>query len=364
MKHWQWQSEDIAGQAGETAASREKFFPRAVKIPASRLAAPQENLEDLPKCEGLVVGLFPGGATVDAPQGRLLCGVAKTFRAPEGSSALAVGDGVTVALINVADASGAKDDKDRADGMILSRQPRRTALSRPEPTSGKHRDVHQYETFEKVIVANMDVLLVVAASRQPPLRHGLIDRFLIIAERGELTPILAINKIDLGEPDAQIVEEFAALGMKIYLCSAATGEGIAPLAAALAGKRSVLAGPSGVGKSTLVNAIIPEAGALTREVRSKDERGRHTTSAASIYALPGGGVLVDTPGIREMGIRIEPAVLPWYFPEFEPFSPQCAFRDCSHTHEPNCGVRSAVEEGKILPRRYESYLRILETLED
>ncbi len=382
-RHSGWERLPTDQQHDELRSGWEKFGTKSVKIPAERLAAPQENLDELPKVDGLVVGLFPGGALVktmpaagavadpSTPPGPLphvtailQCAITKTFRAPEGSSPLAVGDEVSVALTDPSHHSGKElqADKQRTDGFILGRSPRRSALSRPMPTSGKHQDAYEVEAFEKVIVANMDTLLIVVASRQPPLRRGLVDRFLIIAERGELKPVLAINKIDLGEPDSRIVSDFAATGMEIIPCSAATGVGLDRLRTVLAGRRSVLAGPSGVGKSTLVNALIPGAAAVTQAIRVKDSRGRHTTSAASIYELPS-GLLVDTPGIREMGIRVGAADLPWYFPEFDAFSPACKFRDCTHTHEPSCAVRAAVESGEILERRYESYLRILDTLE-
>jgi len=210
----------------------------------------------------------------------------------------------------------------------------------------------------------MEVLPIVASTQQPPLRHGVIDRFLIIAERGELTPVLVINKIDLGQPDEQVLADFESLGVDIILCSAVTGEGLEELTKQLVGKRSVLAGASGVGKSTLINAIVPGADAATREVRAKDNRGRHMTSAAAVYELPAGGMLVDTPGIRELGIGLGPNELPWYFPQFEPFATQCKFNDCTHTHEPDCGIVAAVEAGEIAPTRYESYLRILDTLDE
>lgn len=362
-RHSGWERLPTEQQSDELRSGWERFGTKSVKLPAERLAAPEENLDALPKVEGLVVGLFPGGALVKTPAGVLQCAITKTFRAPEGSSPLAVGDEVTVALTDPSHHSGLMSaDKQRTDGFILARAPRRSALSRPMPTSDKHQDAHEVEAFEKVIVANMDTLLIVVASRQPPLRRGLIDRFLIIAERGELKPVLAINKIDLGPPDEAIIHNFVATGMEIIPCSAATGEGLDRLSAAIAGRRSVLAGPSGVGKSTLVNALVPGAAAVTQKIRAKDSRGRHTTSAAFIYDLPS-GLLVDTPGIREMGIRVSAADLPWYFPEFDAFSPACKFRDCTHTHEPSCAVRDAVESGGILERRYESYLRILETLE-
>jgi ribosome biogenesis GTPase len=374
----------LAGENLEDAAGpRQRLTQRKVKLPPQRLAAPDQfgkHLEDLPKVEGMVVGHFPGGVIVRAEADRreLLCGVAKTFRAPPATSALAVGDTVTAAVMPAAPAPGPgeagappdgsrgparlADDRDRADGMVLSRRPRRTALSRPQPRSGKRLDPYGPEVFEKVIVANVDVLLVVASTRQPPLRRGLIDRYLIIAERGELAAVLVINKIDLAAPDAQVLAEIAELGVATHLCSARTGEGLDALAAAVRQKRSVVAGASGAGKSTLINALVPGADAATRAVRMRDQRGRHRTTAAAVYDLPGGGTIVDTPGIRELGIHLGAAELPWYFAEFEPLAARCRFRNCTHTHEPDCAVRAAVEAGQILPRRYHSYLRILESL--
>ena len=363
--NWQQQYEHGADDR-QQFSSRSRLTQRAIKLPADRLAADTVNTEDLPKTEGMIVGMMPGGAIVLADGGELICGIAKAFRPPEDgefSTALTVGDNVTLALAR-GDHTGlaTATDKERCDGWIVQRQLRRTALSRPGPRSAKRRDIYDTETFEKVIVANMDILLVVASTCQPPLRQGLIDRFLIIAERGELAPVLVVNKIDIVAADENLLADFRNLGMAVHCVSAASGQGVDTLANTLAGRRSVLAGPSGVGKSTLVNALVPGAAAVTRTVRTKDERGRHTTTSADIYPMGEGGLLVDTPGVRELGVSLTAAALPWYFPEFEPFSGLCKFRDCTHTHEPNCAVQRAVEDGQILPRRFESYLRILDTL--
>ena len=359
-----WQQRYAAEGAQEASSGREKFFPRAVKLPPWRLEAPQENLDELPRVQGMVVGLFPGGAVVRCGKEALLCGLVGTFRAPEGSSALTLGDTVTVALAKAEHHSEAQADKQRADGMILARGPRRTALSRPQPRSAKRRDEYGAEVFEKVVAANMDVLLIVVATCQPSMRPALLDRFLIIAERGELRPVVVINKIDLRPADERLVADFRAMGVEVFTCSAITGAGIDVLRLALKDKRSVLAGPSGVGKSALVNALVPGANVVTREIRMKDQRGRHTTSTAIVYDLPDGGMLVDTPGVRELGMHLTRTELAWYFPELEAVAPQCKFNDCTHTHEPSCAVLAAVAAGKILPRRYTSYLRILETLEE
>ncbi len=179
----------------------------------------------------MVTGFFPGGAIVQAEAGLLLCGIVKTFRAPEGSSALAVGDFVTVALTRQQHRStSSADDKDRADGMILARQPRSTVLVRPQPRSAKRFDKHQTPRIDKVLVANMDQLLIVTSVRQPPLRPAVVDRYLIVAERGELVPLLVINKIDLGMPEESTVMGFIELGLKLVLCSAMTGEGLEDIA--------------------------------------------------------------------------------------------------------------------------------------
>jgi ribosome biogenesis GTPase len=175
---------------------------------------------------------------------------------------------------------------------------------------------------------------------------------------------VVVNKIDLKLSDEceEVTADLRTQAVAIFPCSAKTGEGLDHLQTALAGKCSVLAGASGVGKTSLINAIVPHVEAATRPVREKDNRGRHTTSQARLYDLHPSGLLVDTPGIRELGVGITPAELTWYFPEFEEFAAQCKFSNCSHTHEPQCAVIQAVEKEKIFTRRYESYLRILDTL--
>lgn len=365
IKDWD-QRLDPGGEVEDRAPRSQKVTERAVKLPPSRLEAPRENLDERPKADGMVVGMYARGAFVRTAAGAepLLCGIAKTFRAPETSSPLAVGDEVTVALTSDQTHGREEIDRDRADGMIIARKPRRTVLARPQPRSRKRRDDYGEETFEKVIAANMDQLMIVLATRQPAMNHGLIDRFLIVAERGELRPLLVVNKIDLAGPDPEIIEPVRDLGVEIVETSAATGTGLESLQEHLKGAESVLAGPSGVGKTSLINRLIPEAEGDTRSVRAKDQRGRHTTSASIVYDLPCGGVIIDTPGVRELAISIEPAELPWYFPEFEAFASGCKFNDCTHTHEPNCAVQEAVDRGEILPRRFESYLRILDSLSE
>lgn len=343
---------------------RQKVAPRAVKLPQARLEAPEANLDDLPKVVGMVAGFPPGTVLVRVGQQYLRCGIVKTFRAPERATTLAVGDEVTVALSR-SDPGAAQDaDGDRVDGMILSRAPRRSALSRPQPRSDKRHGLYDYQPFEKVIVANMELLAIVVSVSNPPIRPRLIDRYLIAAERGEMGVVLLVNKIDLEALPDWLEKEMALRGVAIVACSAVTGQGLTALVAALQGRRTVLAGASGAGKSTIINALIPGADAFTQEVGEKTLRGRHTTTAACVYDLPGGGVVVDTPGIRELGMPIDPAQLPWYFPEFDPFVHSCHFSNCTHTHEPDCAVIAAVENSQISHHRYDSYLRMRESLDD
>ncbi len=374
------------------ADSAETLQPLRVKLPASRSHRRRGRLPacglqaggvcdhedsdatETPPAEeaiAVVTGLFPGGAIVRIGDDVLFCRLAGTFRPPKGSSALAVGDEVAVALTQQRHTSGEKEiDGQRADGMILSRRPRRSALSRPQPTSGKRRGRYDEEIAEKVIAANMDTLLIIASVRQPKISPALIDRFCIVAERGEMEPMVVINKTDLGKPDKTLLAELAGGGLEVFQCSATTGKGLRKLRKALQGRRSVLAGASGVGKSTLINALVPGANLAVREIRMKDQRGRHVTSAATLHELPGlrraqssrGGLLVDTPGVRELAVEMDAAELTWYFPELAEFAPKCKFNNCTHTHEPDCAVRAAAETGKIPPRRYMSYLRILETI--
>ncbi len=412
-----WQERLQAGENPDDIAHRGlKPGVRAVKLPPARVESPEDNLDNLSKMEGLVVGVYRRAVSVLLEGQICYCAIAKTFRAQPQASALAVGDIVTVALATDLNAPPRPNiDKECMDGFILTRRLRQTALSRPKPMSAKRIDQYQTEIFEQVIAANMDQLLIVASIAQPKFRRRLIDRYLIVAERGGLAPLLVINKIDLNRPPEDLLTDMRDLGLVVLCCSAATGEGLDELRLHLASKRSVLAGPSGVGKSTLVNALIPEADATTRTIRPKDMRGRHTTVAAAVYYLPDpaemglvmpadtpakvrgwsaekptehpgdestlpaaapdeqaplpfdiptGGMLIDTPGIRELGFTIDLAKLAWYFPEFDPFVHHCHFSNCTHTHEPDCAVIAAVERGEVPARRFESYLMIRESLEE
>ena len=221
----------------------------------------------------------------------------------------------------------------------------------------------QARVTEQIIAANVDLLVIVAAAKRPRFKPGIVDRYLIGAEVGGVEPLLCVNKMDLVEKEPDQVALYRELGLQVFPTSCETGEGIAELKEALVGACSVLAGHSGTGKSSLLNAMAPELDIEVSEVSKATEKGRHTTTAARLYGLPGDVRIIDTPGTRKLGIwGVSHEELAFYFPEMERLTPECRFNDCSHTHEPDCAVRVAVEAGDIPRLRYESYLRIRESL--
>ena len=235
-----------------------------------------------------------------------------------------------------------------ASGKVIGIAPRKTTLSRSDPSNPNR---------EKVIVANIDMVVIVASLTDPPFRTGLIDRYLTATERGGAKPVLCVTKTDLGE-DVSCASVYRDLGIPVILSSVESGQGIDELRDLLAGSLSVLVGHSGVGKSSLTNALLDEDRARTGLVNTVNKKGRHTTTASTLYHLENGARIIDTPGIREFGLRPMTAEeLAEAFSEFAKF--QCRFRDCKHEREPDCGVKQAVEEGKIAAARYGSYLRIL-----
>jgi ribosome biogenesis GTPase len=235
------------------------------------------------------------------------------------------------------------------EGMIERVEPRHGVLSR---TSRGRRHV---------LVANVDQMLIVTSAAEPRLKPNLIDRFLVSAEKSQIRPIICINKIDLVPPAdlMPLVGVYAQLGYEVQLISAATGFGIDRLRERVAGAESVVAGQSGVGKSSILNAIEPDLALRVQSVSQETQKGRHTTTTAELLPLAGGGFIVDTPGIRQFQLwDVIPEEVSGYFRDMRPYVSSCRFPDCTHTHEDHCAVKDAVADGWIDTRRYESYVQI------
>jgi ribosome biogenesis GTPase len=292
---------------------------------------------------GIWVVRTTDGATVDASlRGRLKQESAKMK--------LAVGDDVTIA----------QDDGEGA-WAIAEIHPRRAVLARRSP--GKARG-------ERIVAANVDQVLVVFAAAKPEPHVRMLDRFLVIAEGNDIPARIIFNKVELvGGPSGvdAIARDYERAGYDVHRTSVKARIGLTELHDVLAGKTSALTGPSGVGKSSLCNALFPGLDLRTAEISESVNKGRHTTVGALLVPIPDalGGFVVDTPGLREVGMWGLPSVdLAHCFPEFRPFLGHCKFQDCSHGHEPNCAVRSAVESGQISRERYESFLKLREELSE
>ncbi len=235
------------------------------------------------------------------------------------------------------------------EGSIERIEPRKTVLSRA--TRGR----------QQIIVTNVDQLLIVGSAAEPYLKPNLIDRFLISAHKAALRPLVCINKIDLVDPAslAPLVGVYSQMGYRVLLVSAATGFGIDRLRRAMAGCASVVAGQSGVGKSSLLNAVDPGLKLRVSAVSSETQKGRHTTTTARLLPLASGGYVVDTPGIRQFQLwDVIPAEVAGYFRDLRSYINHCKFPNCTHTHESDCAVKNAVADGRLDLRRYESYCQL------
>lgn len=256
---------------------------------------------------------------------------------------LAVGDEVLI-----------EEDLRGGSWAIAEILPRRSRLARRAP-GGAYG--------ERTVVANIDQVVVVFAAAKPEPHVRMLDRFLVIAEANEVPARIVVNKVDLTD-EASARARFApyvAAGYPVHLTSVVAGLGLEALHDALRGRVSALTGPSGAGKSSLINAMYPGLSLRVGEISESVNKGRHTTVGAELHPIPDGGFVVDTPGLREVGVwGIDPAALDRCFPEFLPLLGECRFADCSHRDEPECAVRKAVERGAINRDRWESYRKLLE----
>ncbi len=273
-----------------------------------------------------------------------------TISAAASTLKLTVGDDVHLERVEENEGDGAW-----AISEIL---PRRSQLARRAPGGGQG---------ERVVAANVDQVVIMFAAAKPEPHPRMLDRFLVIAEGNDLAARIVINKVDLvGEASARArFQAYADIGYPVHYTSLKTGAGLEAAREALGGRRSVVTGPSGVGKSSLLNAVFPGANLRVGAISESVNKGRHTTVSSTMLALPGeaGGYVIDTPGLREVGLwALPPEELDRCFPEMAAVRDQCRFADCRHTHEPECAVRAAVSAGRITPARYDSYVRLLDDL--
>ncbi len=261
----------------------------------------------------------------------------------------AVGDRVTFTL----NADGT--------GTIHTVEERRSALSRTRTVSHDQRNL--LTESEQVLVANPDQVVFVFSVANPAFSPRKLDRFLVVAEMNRLPAVICANKVDLITPEEAraMFRIYEAIGYPVLYTSVVTGEGVDALREALRGKLSVLAGSSGVGKSSLLNAVQTGLGLRVKEVSEATGKGLHTTRHTELIPLEIGGYVADTPGIRGLALfDLEPTEVDAYYREIAPLVELCQFSDCTHTHEPNCAVRAAVEDGRVSAERYDSYLRLRE----
>ncbi|HUE97401.1 MAG TPA: ribosome small subunit-dependent GTPase A [Longimicrobiaceae bacterium] len=220
----------------------------------------------------------------------------------------------------------------------------------------------------KVIVANVDQVMIVFAVARPKPHLRMLDRFLVLCESSGLEPVIVANKVDISGLEAahSLFGLYERIGYRVLYTAAATGEGVEALRENICGKVSALTGPSGVGKSSLLNRVQPGLGLRVGRISEAVQKGRHTTVTAELIALDCGGYVADTPGLRELGLwGVDEAELGLSFPEFEPYLGRCRYANsCTHSHEPECAVIAAVKSGEIAESRYDSYLRLLKGEEE
>ncbi|MFC0322278.1 small ribosomal subunit biogenesis GTPase RsgA [Gallibacterium melopsittaci] len=290
--------------------------------------------------EGIVVTRYSQHVDVETPQGeKFRCNLRRTL------SDVVVGDRV-IWRQGLAEMQG-------ISGVVEAKHPRTSELSRPDYYDGL-----------KVMAANIDQIVIVSAIA-PKLSLNIIDRYLVICEKAKIKPIIVINKIDLLNENERdelqaTLHIYQQIGYQTLMLSTLSGEGMNELKILLAQGNSIFVGQSGVGKSSLVNTILPEVDTPIGEISETSGLGQHTTTASTLYHLPNGGNLIDSPGIREFGLwHLENDDITKGYREFLPYLGTCKFKDCKHLNDPGCSIREAVEEGKISPIRFENYHRLV-----
>jgi len=273
---------------------------------------------------------------------------------------LKIGDITSTNPIAVGDVVDIEQEPDEGSMIITNVYDRKNYINRISP---HNKNQHH------IVAANLDQSLLFATLRDPKTSLGFIDRFLVTAEAYHIPVCIVFNKIDVyRNKELKLLEDaegmYRKIGYAVYRLSMVTGEGIEEITSMLKNKTTLLSGHSGVGKSTFINHVLPHAGIKTSEVSGWSGKGMHTTTFAEMYDLPQGGRMIDTPGIREMGlVDIPKEELAHYFPEMRELMSHCKFHNCIHVEEPGCAVKAALESGHINIERYASYLNILDTID-
>jgi ribosome biogenesis GTPase len=315
---------------------------RRLKKTEQRQDVVDDSLHGEPQ-EGIVISRFGMHADVEAEDGSLhKCNIRRTI------GSLVTGDHV---VWRAGENSGVK-------GIIDAVHQRQSVITRPDFYDGV-----------KPIAANINQIVIVSAI-VPELSLNIIDRYLVACETVDMEPLIVLNKVDLLDDESRqfikkTMDIYRNIQYRVLEVSSHTGEGMAELIHQLTGRISIFAGQSGVGKSSLLNALLPQQQILVNQVSDNSGLGQHTTTAARLYHFPQGGDLIDSPGVREFGLwHLEAEQITHGFVEFSPYLGLCKFRDCRHGNDPGCALREAVAQGKIAPQRFENYHRILESMSD
>lgn len=322
---WDRQQNKRARQKKQRA--KQRAFLSSDGRPAGGAAADNE-------LRGIVVGMHRNAVEVRCEGRDFIC---------DPSGDLAVGDGVGLGA--------------QPFFHVTRRFPRKSVVAR---WRGDWTRKGKAGLAEQVIAANVDLGVIVASAAEPDFHPRFVDRFLAVLAHGQVEPVICLTKSDLASRLSQARDLYGSLGPVILEVSTVTGEGMDAFRKVIAGRTAVLIGHSGTGKSSLLRTLLPEAPARTQVVSKKTGRGRHTTTASRMYEWAPGSFIIDTPGIRSLGLEtIARGELRRFFPEFAPFAPSCRFRDCLHDREQDCAVRKAVADGAVAAPRYQSYLRLL-----